>query len=96
MPTTFGELRDQLEEALRARDDEQWCRLFDFYRRGTEPMEKDPHLAHCDGGTKMSQGATLKGGRRSASPQRRRQDRGRAREISNGEDLTISTRFPTS
>ena len=41
MPTTFGELRDQLEEALRARDDEQWCRLFDFYRRGTEPMEKD-------------------------------------------------------
>ena len=45
MPTTFGELGDQLEEALRARDDEQWCRLFDFYRRGTEPMEKDPHLA---------------------------------------------------
>ena len=45
MPTTFGELRDQLEEALRARDDEQWCRLFDFYRRGTELMEKDPHLA---------------------------------------------------
>ena len=49
MPTTFGELRDQLEEALQARDDEQWCRLFDFYRRGTELMEKDLHLAALQG-----------------------------------------------
>ena len=34
MPATFGELRDQMEEALQARDHDQWCRLFDFYRRG--------------------------------------------------------------
>jgi len=50
MPTTFGELRDQLEEALRA------GRLLRSVVANT----------------------------------------GRGREISNGEDLTISTRFPTS
>jgi hypothetical protein len=45
MPATFGELRDQMEEALQARDHDQWCRLFDIYRRGTELLEKkDLHL----------------------------------------------------
>jgi hypothetical protein len=49
MPATFGELRDQMEEALQARDHDQWCRLFDIYRRGTELLEKDLHLATLQG-----------------------------------------------
>jgi hypothetical protein len=45
----FGGLRDQLEEALQARDEDEWRRLFDIYRRSTEPLEKDLHLAALQG-----------------------------------------------
>jgi hypothetical protein len=42
----FGGLRDQMEEALQARDGDEWRRLFDIYRRTIELLEKkDPHLA---------------------------------------------------
>jgi hypothetical protein len=42
----FGGLRDQMEEALQARDEDEWRRLFDIYRRSTELVEKKyPHLA---------------------------------------------------
>jgi hypothetical protein len=42
----FGGLRDQMEEALQARDEDEWRRLFDIYRRRTELLEKkDPHVA---------------------------------------------------
>ena len=45
MPATFDELRYLMEEALQARAHDQWCRLFEIYRRSTELLEKDPHLA---------------------------------------------------
>ena len=42
----FGGLRDQMEEALQARDEDEWRRLFDICRRRIEFLEKkDPHLA---------------------------------------------------
>jgi hypothetical protein len=41
----FGGLRDQMEEALLARDEDEWRRLFDIYRRRIGLLEKDPNLA---------------------------------------------------
>jgi hypothetical protein len=41
----FGGLRDQMEEALQARNEVEWRRLFDIYRSSIElPEKKDPHL----------------------------------------------------
>ena len=54
MPSTFGELRDLLEEALLCRDHDKWCRLFDIYRSGTREPEKDEKVyraAQRRGGT---------------------------------------------
>jgi hypothetical protein len=43
---TFGGLRDKIEEALQARDEAEWRRLFDIYRSSIELLEKkDPDLA---------------------------------------------------
>ena len=42
----FGGLRDKMEEALQARDEDEWRRLFDIYRRSTELQEqKHAHRA---------------------------------------------------
>jgi hypothetical protein len=41
MPSTFGEFRDLLEEALLGRDHDKWCRLFDIYRSDTKELAKD-------------------------------------------------------
>jgi len=42
----FGGLRDQMEGALQARDEDEWRRLFDIYRHSTELLEKKHrHLA---------------------------------------------------
>jgi len=49
MPATFGDLRDGIEEALKARDHDKFCRLCEIYRRGTELLEKDLHLAALQG-----------------------------------------------
>ena len=57
MPATFSELRDQMEEALQARDHDQWCRLFDFYRRGTALPEKDLHIPALQGQRVASAGS---------------------------------------
>jgi hypothetical protein len=40
----FGGLRDKMEEALQARDEDEWRRLFDLYR--IELLQKkDPNFA---------------------------------------------------
>ena len=42
----FSGVRDQMEKALQARDEDEWRRLFDIYRRRSEFLEKKgPHLA---------------------------------------------------